>query len=130
MSGATCPIFIIQKLPAKRPQNASDSTSGAEAESVQNCSPARALLGAQEVSVVRLDRPPIGRGKKYPDCILVNSPPDAISAELLSFPAESQEAIVTKDRVLADVVMKTVYFSLAAAALVFVSMLLLTGLHS
>jgi hypothetical protein len=36
---------------------------------------------------------------------------------------------VTKDRVLADVVMKTMYFSLAAAAFVFVSMLLLTSFH-
>jgi hypothetical protein len=41
-----------------------------------------------------------------------------------------QEAIVTNNRVLADVVTKTIYFSLAAAAFVFISMLLLTGLHS
>ena len=37
---------------------------------------------------------------------------------------------MTQDRVLADVVIKTVYFSLAAAAFVFVAMLLLTGIHS
>ena len=37
---------------------------------------------------------------------------------------------MTNNRVLADVVTKTIYFSLAAAAFVFISMLLLTGLHS
>jgi hypothetical protein len=36
---------------------------------------------------------------------------------------------MTKNLVLADVVTKTFYFSLIAAAFVFVSMLLLTGLH-
>jgi hypothetical protein len=41
-----------------------------------------------------------------------------------------QEAIVTNNRALADVVAKAIYFSMAAAAFVFVSMLLLTGLHS
>jgi hypothetical protein len=34
-----------------------------------------------------------------------------------------------KSRVLSDVVMKTAYISFAAASLVFVLMLLLTGLH-
>jgi hypothetical protein len=43
---------------------------------------------------------------------------------------EFQEEIVTKNPVLADVVTKTVYFTLIAAVFVFVSMLLLTGLHS
>jgi hypothetical protein len=37
---------------------------------------------------------------------------------------------VTQNLVLADVVTKAVYFSLILAAFVFVSMLLLTGLHS
>jgi hypothetical protein len=36
---------------------------------------------------------------------------------------------VTKDYVLADVIVKTAYFSLAATVLVFVSMLLLTTIH-
>ncbi len=35
-----------------------------------------------------------------------------------------------KNLVLADVVTKSFYFSLAVAAFVFVTMLLLTGLHS
>ena len=37
---------------------------------------------------------------------------------------------MTKNPVLADVVTKTVYFTLIAAVFVFISMLLLTGLHS
>ena len=37
---------------------------------------------------------------------------------------------MTNNRALADVVTKTIYFSLAVAAFVFISMLLLTGLHS
>jgi len=41
----------------------------------------------------------------------------------------SLEAIVTKNYVLSDVVTKSAYFSLAAATFVFVSLLLLTGLH-
>jgi hypothetical protein len=40
-----------------------------------------------------------------------------------------EEASVTRNAVVTDVVMKTLYFSLALAAFVFVSMLLLTGLH-
>jgi hypothetical protein len=36
---------------------------------------------------------------------------------------------VTKSYVVYDVVVKTGYFSLAAAALLFVAMILLTGLH-
>jgi hypothetical protein len=36
---------------------------------------------------------------------------------------------VTKNLALADVVTKTIYFSLTAATFVFVSMLLFTGLH-
>jgi hypothetical protein len=42
---------------------------------------------------------------------------------------QDQEASVTKNLVLADVVTKTAYFSMAVASFVFVSMLLLTGLH-
>jgi len=41
----------------------------------------------------------------------------------------SQGEIMTKDPVFADVVTKIAYFSLIIAALVFVSMLLLTHLH-
>jgi hypothetical protein len=48
---------------------------------------------------------------------------------VLSLPTAFEEAIVTRDQVVTDVVTKTVYFSLALAAFVFVSMLLLTGLH-
>jgi hypothetical protein len=48
---------------------------------------------------------------------------------VLSLPRGFEEAIVTRDQVVADVVTKTVYFSLALAAFAFVSMLLLTGLH-
>lgn len=48
---------------------------------------------------------------------------------VLSLPTGFEEAIVTRDQVVTDVVTKTVYFSLALAAFVFVSMLLLTGLH-
>jgi hypothetical protein len=40
-----------------------------------------------------------------------------------------REAIVSKNVVVADIVTKTLYVSLAAAALVFVSMLVLTVLH-
>jgi len=40
-----------------------------------------------------------------------------------------EETIVTKNYVLADVILKTAYFSVAAMAIVFVSMLLLTTLH-
>ena len=36
---------------------------------------------------------------------------------------------MTKTYVLSDFLVKTVYFSLAAAAFLFVSMLLMTGLH-
>jgi hypothetical protein len=38
-----------------------------------------------------------------------------------------EEAIVNKNYVVSDVVAKVMYFSLAAAALVFVSMILLAG---
>jgi hypothetical protein len=38
-------------------------------------------------------------------------------------------AVVTNNRTLADILTISAYFSLAVAALVFVSMLLLTGLH-
>jgi hypothetical protein len=40
-----------------------------------------------------------------------------------------QEEIMTKNPVFADVITKIAYFSLIVAALVFVSMLLLTRLH-
>jgi hypothetical protein len=36
---------------------------------------------------------------------------------------------MTRDHVLSDVVTKAAYFSLAAATLVFVSILVLTGIH-
>jgi hypothetical protein len=36
---------------------------------------------------------------------------------------------MTKSYVLSDVLTKAAYFSLAAAALVFISMLVLTGIH-
>jgi hypothetical protein len=42
---------------------------------------------------------------------------------------DSQEAIVTKNYVLSAVLTKSGYFFLAAAAFVFASLLLLTGLH-
>jgi hypothetical protein len=48
---------------------------------------------------------------------------------VLSLPTGFEEAIVTRDQVVTDVLTKTVYFSLALAAFVFFSMLLLTGLH-
>jgi hypothetical protein len=44
-------------------------------------------------------------------------------------PTGSQEAIVAKNLVFADVVTKAVYLCMAATVLVFVSMLLLTRLH-
>jgi hypothetical protein len=37
--------------------------------------------------------------------------------------------VMTKNHALSDVVTKAAYFSLTAAAFIFVSMLLLTGLH-
>jgi hypothetical protein len=40
-----------------------------------------------------------------------------------------EEEIVTRNYVLSDFVMKIAYFSLAAVAFVFVSMLMITGLH-
>jgi hypothetical protein len=40
-----------------------------------------------------------------------------------------QEAVVTQSYVMYDVLVKTGYFSLAAAALLFVSTILLSGLH-
>ena len=40
-----------------------------------------------------------------------------------------EEEVMIKNFVLSDFATKTVYFSLVAAAVVFVSMLLLTGLH-
>jgi hypothetical protein len=40
-----------------------------------------------------------------------------------------QEIVMMKNYVLADVIVKTAYFSLAAMALVFVSMLYLTTIH-
>jgi hypothetical protein len=43
--------------------------------------------------------------------------------------AIEREVVVTKNYALSDVVVKTAYFSFAVAALVFVSMILLTGLH-
>jgi hypothetical protein len=61
------------------------------------------------------------------DCILVDSLSDPHIQTSLS--AGFQEAIVTKNLVLADVATKTAYFSMAVASFVFVSMLLLTGLH-
>jgi hypothetical protein len=64
--------------------------------------------------------------KIYLDCILVNS----LSGPHIQRPyRHDQEASVTKNLVLADVVTKTAYFSMAVASFVFVSMLLLTGLH-
>jgi hypothetical protein len=49
--------------------------------------------------------------------------------QVLSLLTGFEEAIVTRNEVVTDVVTKTVYFSLALAAFAFVSMLLLTGLH-
>ena len=49
--------------------------------------------------------------------------------QVLSLLTGFEEAIVTRNEVVTDVVTKTVFFSLALAAFVFVSMLLLTGLH-
>ena len=40
-----------------------------------------------------------------------------------------EEEIVTRNYVLSDFVTKTAYVSLAAAAFLFVSMLMMTGLH-
>jgi hypothetical protein len=47
----------------------------------------------------------------------------------VSLACDLREAIMIKIRVCSDVVMKTAYMSFAAASLVFVLMLLLTGLH-
>jgi len=41
-----------------------------------------------------------------------------------------EETVVIKNYVASDVVTKMLYFSFAGAALVFVAMLLLTGLHA
>jgi hypothetical protein len=43
--------------------------------------------------------------------------------------SDFQEVVVTKSYAVSDILIKTGYFSLAIAALVFVSMILLTGLH-
>jgi hypothetical protein len=40
-----------------------------------------------------------------------------------------EEAIVTRNEVLADIVTKAAYFSIAAGVLLFISLLLLTLLH-
>jgi hypothetical protein len=48
---------------------------------------------------------------------------------VLGLSSDLQEAVMTKNYVLADVIVKTAYFSLAAMALVFVSMLYLTTIH-
>jgi hypothetical protein len=42
---------------------------------------------------------------------------------------DSREAVVTKNLALAEIVTKILYVAFAIAAFVFVSMLLLTGLH-
>jgi len=44
-------------------------------------------------------------------------------------PSEVREVVVAKNYVVSDIATIIVYFSLAAAAFIFVSMLLLTGLH-
>jgi hypothetical protein len=54
-------------------------------------------------------------------------PAPCLSAgELLT---DLEETMVTKSYVSADVILKTAYFSLAAMAVLFVSLLLLTTLH-
>ena len=77
MSGATCPIFILQKLPRNVRKAQATLRPGPKPSLCKIAhSPARSSA-RKNVSVVRLDRPPIGRGKKYSACILVNSPPSS-----------------------------------------------------
>jgi hypothetical protein len=54
------------------------------------------------------------------------STPSSLTARLAG---NLQETVVTKNYVLADVMVKAAYFSLAAVAFVFVSMLFLTTIH-
>lgn len=91
-------------------------TSRVEAKSVQNCSLVCAITTMwREKNIIpgptriRSPRSPYAQGAVIAD--------------------RFEEAIVTRDQVVTDVVTKTVYFSLALAAFAFVSMLLLTGLH-
>ena len=59
---------------------------------------------------------------------LVSSTPNPICDVPPSSPT-GKEAIVIKNHVFADIAMKAMYVSLAIAAFVFISMLLLTRLH-
>jgi hypothetical protein len=71
-----------------------------------------------------------GRRKIYLDCILANStPPSHISGGATCFRFNFKEAIVIKNYAPSDVMTKIMYLSLAAAAFVFISMLLLAGVH-
>jgi hypothetical protein len=65
----------------------------------------------------------------YFDCTLVDSISSPIYLGAVDYRMNFEEAVVTKNYALPDVVTKIMYFSLAAAALVFVSMLLLAGVH-
>jgi hypothetical protein len=66
--------------------------------------------------------------KNIRDCIIVNSFPKPLNT-FDDYRMDWEEEIVTRNYVLSDFVTKTTYFSLAAAAFVFVSMLMMTGLH-
>jgi predicted ferric reductase len=92
-------------------------TSRVEAKSVQNCSLVCAITT-------------MWREKKYNPWTYAHSIASLpICAGCCHCRGGFEEAIVTRDQVVTDVVTKTVYFSLALAAFAFVSMLLLTGLH-
>jgi len=65
--------------------------------------------------------------KNIRECVIVNSLPKLHTQ--YDYRMDRYEEIVTRNYVLSDFTTKIAYFSLAAAAFVFVSMLVMTGLH-
>jgi hypothetical protein len=67
--------------------------------------------------------------KIYLDCILVTSIRQSHIRQVHNRRMNIEETPVTKNYLLSDVVTKVMYFSFLVAAVVFVSMLLLAGVH-
>jgi|GEM_PF-4624432 len=67
--------------------------------------------------------------KIYLDCILVSSIRQSHILQVRNCRINIEETLVTRNYLLSDVVAKVMYFSFLVAAVVFVSMLLLAGVH-
>ena len=69
------------------------------------------------------------QAKIYLDRVLVNAIRQSHIRRVDNFRIKIEETLVTKSYLLSDVVTKVMYFSFLFAAVVFVSMLLLAGVH-